>query len=142
MRLKFVKEQDVTKRVCFDLEARTAIKRGFDKIAAIAQVTLGPVGGAVAVERVIGDSGPELLKDTATIVRRILEIPGVFENMAGAMMNGVQIVTGQKIQSQAVKDRYTGSFDLHFPSLSLSCFQLLAEVCMMLFSQNQNLHLW
>ena len=40
----------MTGRVRFDLEARTAIKRGFDVLANVAQVTLGPIGGVVAVE--------------------------------------------------------------------------------------------
>jgi chaperonin GroEL len=76
----------VTNRVCFDLEARAAIKRGFDRIADIAQVTLGPVGGVVAVERIASrNSAPELLTDTGTITRRIIEMPGHFENM-GAML--------------------------------------------------------
>jgi chaperonin GroEL len=76
----------VTKRVCFDLEARMAIKRGFDQIARIAQVTLGPRGGVVALEKIAGrDKAPELLSDTGVIARRIVELPGRFENM-GAML--------------------------------------------------------
>ena len=63
-----------------------AIKRGFDKIADIAQVTLGPIGGVVALERLAGrNTSPELLSDTGTIARRIVELPGRFENM-GAML--------------------------------------------------------
>jgi chaperonin GroEL len=76
----------VAKRVVFDLQARKAVKRGFDQIARLAEVTLGPVGGVVAYEKLIGrDSSPELLSDTATIARRIIEIPGQFDNM-GAML--------------------------------------------------------
>jgi chaperonin GroEL len=76
----------VDSRVCFDEEARSAIRRGFDQIADIARVTLGPVGGVVAVERIAGrNRSPELLTDTGTISRRIIEIPGQFENM-GAML--------------------------------------------------------
>jgi len=76
----------VTSRVCFDLEARAALKRGFDRIAEIARVTLGPIGGVVAIEKVANrNSNPELLTDTGTISRRIIEIPGRFENM-GAML--------------------------------------------------------
>jgi chaperonin GroEL len=76
----------VSKRVRFDLEARMAIKRGFDQIANVAQVTLGPIGGVVALERIARrDSSPEILDDMGTIARRIIEIPGAFENM-GAML--------------------------------------------------------
>jgi len=63
-----------------------AIKLGFDKIADIAQVTLGPIGGVVAIERIAGrDRSPELVSDTGTIARRIVEMPGRFQNM-GAML--------------------------------------------------------
>jgi chaperonin GroEL len=73
---------DVSKRVRFDLEARAAIKSGFDQIANIAQATLGPTGGVVAVERIAGrNKSPELLDDVATIARRIIGIPNPFENM-------------------------------------------------------------
>ena len=76
----------MTKRVCFDMQARKAIKSGFDQIARIAQVTLGPVGGVVALEKIASrNTSPELLSDTATIARRIVELPGQFENM-GAML--------------------------------------------------------
>ena len=76
----------MTERVRFALQARTAIKRGFDVVADIAQVTLGPVGGVVAVERIAQrNKSPELLTDVATISRRLLEIPDTFENM-GAML--------------------------------------------------------
>ncbi len=73
-------------RVRFDVNAQMAIKHGFDKIANIAQVTLGPTGGVVALERMSGrNRSPELLDDIATIARRIIEIPGPFENM-GTML--------------------------------------------------------
>ena len=76
----------MTKRVVFDLQARKAVKRGFDQIAHLAEVTLGPVGGVVAYEKIVGrNSSPELLSDTATIARRIVEVSGQFDNM-GAML--------------------------------------------------------
>lgn len=76
----------MTKRVVFDLQARKAVKRGFDQIARLAEVTLGPVGGVVAYEKTVGrNSSPELLSDTATIARRIIEVSGQFDNM-GAML--------------------------------------------------------
>lgn len=76
----------MAKRVVFDLQARKAVKRGFDQIARLAEVTLGPVGGVVALEKIAGrDRSPELISDTATIARRIVEISGQFDNM-GAML--------------------------------------------------------
>jgi chaperonin GroEL len=68
------------------MQARRAIQRGFNKIANIAQVTLGPLAGTVALERIAQrNKSPELLSDTGTIARRIVEVPGQFENM-GAML--------------------------------------------------------
>ena len=71
----------MTNRVRFGLEARQALKRGFDQLADLAQVTLGPVGGVVAVERIaVRNGSPELLTDTGTIARRIIELPGRFDH--------------------------------------------------------------
>jgi len=76
----------VNRRIRFDMQARMAIKRGFDQIADLAQVTLGPIGGVVALERIHSrNASPELLTDTGTIARRIIEVSGKFENM-GAML--------------------------------------------------------
>jgi len=76
----------VSDRVRFDLQAQMSLKRGFDKIANIAQATLGPTKGVVAVERIAQrNKSPELLGDVATIARRIVEIKDPFENM-GAML--------------------------------------------------------
>jgi chaperonin GroEL len=73
-------------RVRFDLEAQMAIKRGFDVLANVAQATLGPIGGIVAIERMSArNKSPELLDDVATIARRVIEVRGPFENM-GAML--------------------------------------------------------
>jgi chaperonin GroEL len=76
----------LSKRVRFDQEAQMAIKRGFDLIANVARVTLGPIGGIVAIERMsTRNKSPELLDDVATIARRVIEVRGPFENM-GAML--------------------------------------------------------
>ena len=115
-------ERELSKRVRFDLEAQMAIKQGFDLIADIAQVTLGPIGGVVAVERMASrNKSPELLDDVATIARRIVEVPGPFENM-GAMLarhlawnvreevgdgSATALILAQTIISEAI--RYTAA---------------------------------
>jgi chaperonin GroEL len=108
----------VTERVRFDLEAREAIKRGFDVLADIAQVTLGPNGGVIAVERIAQrNQSPELLTDVATVSRRLLEIPDVYDNM-GTMLarhmawnvredvgdgSATALIIGQAILREALK---------------------------------------
>ena len=55
-------------------------------MAGIARVTIGPLGRVVAVESTSKRTNPpEMLDDAAIIARRLIEIPGAFENM-GAML--------------------------------------------------------
>jgi len=73
-------------RLCFGFEAQSAVQRGFDTIARIAQATLGPTGRVVAVEASAGrNRSPELLADAATIARRVVAIPGWAENIGARL---------------------------------------------------------
>jgi chaperonin GroEL len=73
-------------RIRFGLEAQSAVQRGFDTIARIAQATLGPTGRVVAVEAAANrNRSPELLDDAATIARRVVAIPDPFENMGARL---------------------------------------------------------
>ena len=73
-------------RVRFGLEAQSAVQRGFDTIARIAQATLGPTGRVVAVEATANrNRSPELLDDAATIARRVVAIPDAFENIGARL---------------------------------------------------------
>jgi len=65
--------------------ARVALARGVDKMANVLRVTLGPSARAVVMAPIISTRSPELLTDSATIARRIIEFPDPYENM-GAML--------------------------------------------------------
>ncbi len=65
-------------------EADTSLKRGFDTLARLLAVTLGPTQGIVLSDSV-KDTKPELLSDAATIARRVLALPQRAEDV-GAML--------------------------------------------------------
>lgn len=73
--------------VLFSPDAAFALKRGIDWIANAVRPTLGPTPRVVAVDQVFSTNTrpPELLDDGATIARRVVEVPGAYENM-GAML--------------------------------------------------------
>jgi chaperonin GroEL len=68
-------------RIAFDPLARTALRRGFNVIADMMEVALGPRGRLVAVARDNPRRAPELLTDGATIARRFLGLPSRWETM-------------------------------------------------------------
>lgn len=63
-------------------EAATQLRRGFDTVAELLAVTLGPVGGHVLVG---SDRPPEVLADAATIARRLIALPDRGQDV-GAML--------------------------------------------------------
>lgn len=68
-------------RLLFEPRARQALCRGFNQLAAMLRVALGPRGRLVAVQRDGSRRGPELLNDGAQIARRFLGLPDRFETM-------------------------------------------------------------
>ena len=66
-------------------DARVAMKRGFDTMADLLKMTLGPKARTVAIAKMYTPGLPEILDDGATIARRVIELPGRYENM-GAML--------------------------------------------------------
>ncbi len=66
-------------------DARVALKRGFDTMANLLKITLGPKARTVAIAKMFTSGLPEILDDGATIARRVIELPGRYENM-GAML--------------------------------------------------------
>ena len=70
--------------VVFGADCREPMRRGFDTLARLLSLTLGPRGGNIVSQRV-NFSGFEPLADGATIARRFTELPDRVEN-AGAMM--------------------------------------------------------
>ena len=73
----------MAKQIVFDQEARNALKKGVDTLAAAIRVTLGPRGRPVALDKKFG--APTVINDGVSIAKEI-ELPDPFENM------GVQLV--------------------------------------------------
>lgn len=73
-----------TPAVILNPEAQTCVKQGFDELATLLALTLGPTQGSV-----LNDSStkaqPELLNDAATIARRIISLPDRRKDV-GAML--------------------------------------------------------
>jgi chaperonin GroEL len=78
-------DKKVYRDVLLNPRSRVALTRGVDQMANILRVTLGPTARAVVMAPIISSRSPELLTDSATIARRIIEIPDPYENM-GAML--------------------------------------------------------
>ncbi len=70
--------------VVFGADCREPMRRGFDTLARLLSLTLGPRGGNIVSQRV-NATGFEPLADGATIARRFTDLPHRVEN-AGAMM--------------------------------------------------------
>lgn len=77
--------EKVYRDVLLNPRARVALTRGVDQMAGVLRVTLGPTARAVVMAPIISSRSPELLTDSATIARRIIEFPDPYENM-GAML--------------------------------------------------------
>lgn len=73
--------------VLFSEKAVLALKQGFDQIAELLALTLGPTQGNILSDRETGS--PELLSDSATIARRILELPDQATNVGAMLMRNV-----------------------------------------------------
>lgn len=65
-------------------KSRAGMLRGFNSMARLLAITLGPTGGKIAYDKHSG-MAPELLTDAATIARRIIQISNRLED-CGAMM--------------------------------------------------------
>jgi chaperonin GroEL len=78
-------EKKVYRDVLLKPRARTALTQGVDQMANVLRVTLGPQARAVVMAPIISTRPPELLTDSATIARRIIELPDPYVNM-GAML--------------------------------------------------------
>jgi len=65
-------------------QVESRLKRGFDRMADVLAVTLGPTQGLVLSQANTGGE-PELLTDAATIARRLMQLPDRAEDV-GAML--------------------------------------------------------
>lgn len=75
-----------SKIIQFDTEARSALKRGVDKLANAVKVTLGPKGRNVVIDKKFGT--PTVTKDGVTVAKEI-ELEDPIENMGAQMVKEV-----------------------------------------------------
>ncbi len=76
----------MAKQIIFDVEARTALKHGVDKLANAVKVTLGPKGRNVIIEKKFG--APTVTKDGVTVAKEI-ELEDKLENVGAQMVKEV-----------------------------------------------------
>jgi len=76
----------MSKELKFDVQARSALKRGVDKLADAVKVTLGPKGRNVVLEKKFGS--PTVTKDGVTVAKEI-ELEDAVENMGAQMVREV-----------------------------------------------------
>jgi chaperonin GroEL len=68
----------MAKQIKFNEEARSALKKGIDKLAEAVRMTLGPRGRAVVIEK--GYGAPQVTFDGVTVAKEI-EFQGKYENL-------------------------------------------------------------
>lgn len=74
------------KNINYDIDARTTLKRGVDKLADAVKVTLGPKGRNVVIDKKFG--APTMTKDGVTVAKEI-ELEDAVENMGAQMVREV-----------------------------------------------------
>jgi chaperonin GroEL len=75
-----------SKIITFDVDARTALKKGVDQLANAVKVTLGPKGRNVIIDKKLGS--PTITKDGVTVAREI-ELEDPIENLGAQMVREV-----------------------------------------------------
>ncbi|MBI4085327.1 MAG: chaperonin GroEL [Candidatus Liptonbacteria bacterium] len=68
----------MAKQILFDENARTALKKGIDKLAQAVRMTLGPRGRAVVIEK--GYGAPQVTFDGVTVAKEV-ELEDKYENL-------------------------------------------------------------
>ncbi len=81
------------KEIKFNLQARTALKEGVDRLADAVKVTLGPKGRNVVLEKKFG--APQITKDGVTVAKEI-EFSDHFLNTGAQLVKEVASRTGDK----------------------------------------------
>ncbi len=80
----------MAKRLQFDTQARTSLKKGIDALADTVKVTLGPKGRNVVLDKKFG--APTITNDGVTIARDV-DLPEPFENMGAQLLKEVATKT-------------------------------------------------
>ncbi len=73
--------------ILFGHTATTALARGFDRMAEMLALTLGPTQGSILNDR--GHGKPELLDDSAAAARRILALPDRATDVGAMLMRNI-----------------------------------------------------
>ncbi len=76
----------MSKEIKYNVEARTALKNGVDKLADAVKVTLGPRGRNVVIEKKFGS--PTITKDGVTVAKEI-ELEDKLENIGAQLIKEV-----------------------------------------------------
>ena len=76
----------MAKDINYDVDARTSLKNGVDKLANAVKVTLGPKGRNVVIDKKFG--APTMTKDGVTVAKEI-ELEDSVENMGAQMVREV-----------------------------------------------------
>ncbi len=76
----------MAKLINFDVDARSALKRGVDQLADTVKVTLGPKGRNVVIDKKFG--APTITKDGVTVAKEV-ELEDPCENMGAQMVKEV-----------------------------------------------------
>jgi len=110
----------MAKQILFDEQARAALKRGIDKLAAAVKITLGPKGRNVALDK--GFGSPTITNDGVTVAKEI-ELEDKYENVGAQLLQEVAsktndvagdgtttaVVLAQAIFTQGLKNVAAGS---------------------------------
>ncbi len=81
------------KEIKYNIEARTLLKEGFDKLANAVKVTLGPKGRNVVIEKKFG--APQITKDGVTVAKEI-EFTNHYHNTGAQLVKEVASRAGDK----------------------------------------------
>src|SRR3989344_5271437 len=73
----------MAKQLLFNENARIALKKGIDKLAEAVQMTLGPRGRAVVIEK--GYGAPQVTFDGVTVAKEI-ELEDKYENLGAELI--------------------------------------------------------
>jgi len=76
----------MAKQIHYDIEARSALKKGVDTLANAVKVTLGPKGRNVVIDKSFG--APTITKDGVTVAKEV-EVEDKVENMGAQMVKEV-----------------------------------------------------
>jgi len=110
----------MAKQILFNEQARAALKRGIDKLAAAVKITLGPKGRNVALDK--GFGSPTITNDGVTVAKEI-ELEDKYENVGAQLLQEVAsktndvagdgtttaVILAQAIFTQGLKNVAAGS---------------------------------